>query len=211
MKNECWRSQYNIAGDPKKWIYCNPCVKKCILVLLSLSSSLATNADHFITGTDIPQHDQWCKDNCFDILTCQQRFQKNYIDLQIQTRHSIRDGPGQHLMYDGAFFGKTISRQSFDTQFVIDISETTLGISPCKVHILDVLSIRDDFEQVVVIFRLYDVLQDEIHELTRQIQNRTSLFYTGKVRDMIVTIVILIFDTLIIISLTTLCLHFWVL
>ena len=139
----------------------------------------------FVTGINIPQHDQWCGDNCFNVETCNERFQSDYIDLQIRTRHSIKDGPGQHLIYNGRFQGTTIARQSFETQFVKDISETTLGISPCKVHILDISSVGRDFNSVLIIFRLYEIVHDEIHDLTRQIQNHKSLFYSGKVSDVL--------------------------
>ena len=161
--------------------YCFGYILFTLLVFSSLSTTHASSKS-FIPGTRIPQHDQWCKDNCFNIETCNETFQSNYVDLQIQTSHSIRDGPGQHLIYDNTFLGTTISKQSFVTQFVLDISETTLGISPCKVHVLDILSSGGDFKNVVIVFRLYEIIHDEIHDLTRQIQNRTSLFYTGKVQ-----------------------------
>lgn len=155
-----------------------------ILFILSISFSLSSALHVFgASGSvNLLQRDGWCiANNCFSIETCQEKFQNNYVDLQIQTNHSIRDGPGQHLIYDGPFMGETISRQSFITQFVLDISETTLGISPCKVHVLDIATVRRDFKSVRISFRLYDVVHEEIHELTRQIQNQNSSFYTGKV------------------------------
>ncbi len=130
----------------------------------------------------VPQHDQWCQTNCYSIETCDRRFQNNYVDLQLQTRHSILDGPGRHLIYNHTkYFRSTIAKQTFVTQFVMDISQTSLGISPCKVHVLDILSVGKEFKNVVIRFRLYEVVHDEVINLTQQIQNRSSLFYNGKV------------------------------
>lgn len=127
------------------------------------------------------QNDQWCQTECSSIQTCNKRFQNNYVDLQIQTSHSILDGPGQHLIYDDTYLGITLSKQSFETQFVMDISKTSLGVSPCKIYVLDILSVGKDFKNVMIVFRIYQVVIDEIYDLTKQIQNRSSLFYNGKV------------------------------
>lgn len=178
---ESWRSA-NIVKQRNH----GHCIFHLVIFILSISFSLSSALHAFGASGDsnLLQRDEWCiTHDCFSIETCQETFQNNYVDLQIQTNHSIRDGPGQHLIYDGPFMGETISRQSFITQFVLDISETTLGISPCKVHVLDIATVRRDFKNVRISFRLYDVVHEEIHELTRQIQNQNSLFYTGKVLD----------------------------
>lgn len=71
----------------------------------------------FISGTQIPKHDAWCKNNCFSIASCDKKFKQNYVDLQIRTRHTIEDGPGQDLVYDETFLGKTIAKQVFRVCF----------------------------------------------------------------------------------------------
>ena len=129
----------------------------------------------------LSQYDQWCKSNCFSIESCDETFQDDFVDLQVQTNHSILDGPGHHLIYDSTYLGLTISKQTFETQFVMDISETSLGISPCKVYMLDMESVGGDHKNLLIKFRIYEVVHDEIFSLTRQVQNHSSLYYSGRV------------------------------
>ncbi len=162
---------------------------KNVLILLVFSNSIIHSVslrnlnEHqsFRESLILNQHDLWCQSNCFSIESCDERFGDNFVDLQIQTNHSILDGPGQHLIYDSTYMGSTISKQTFETQFVIDISETSLGISPCKVHMLNISSVGRDYKNVLIEFRLYEVLHEEIFSLTRQIQNYSSIYYSGKV------------------------------
>jgi len=131
-------------------------------------------------------HDKWCKDVCNSQSSCSDVFHNDTLDLRIRTRHSILDGPGQHLLFQKKVFGDTIARQNFDTQFILDMSNT-LDVSPCKVYIKDVLAEEDplglswDVDHVLISFQLFNISIDKIKDLTRQSQDKLSLLYKGKV------------------------------
>jgi hypothetical protein len=81
--------------------------------------------------------DSWCEEFCSSWETCNAFFGNNYVDLLLRVGFAIDDGPGRHLIL-GKYFGNTISRQSFDTQFVLDLSSALHGFSPCHIHVTNV-------------------------------------------------------------------------
>ena len=132
-----------------------------------------------------PYHDKWCENVCNSQSSCSGVFHNDTLALQIRTRHSVLDGPGQHL-FQNKVFGDTIARQNFDTQFILDISKT-LDVSPCKVYVKDAVAEEDplglswDVDHVLVSFQLFDTSIDKIKDLTKQSQDKLSLLYQGKV------------------------------
>jgi hypothetical protein len=91
-------------------------------------------------------------------------------------RYTLDDGPGRHLMHQ-KYFGNTISRQSFETQFVLDVS-SALETSPCRLHITGVSPEESeqywDSESVFITFRLFPVDSTLISALTKLIQESNS-------------------------------------
>lgn len=113
-------------------------------------------------------YDDWCKDHCSSFEACSERFSDNYVDLQVKiglNEEARNIGVGQDLVYD-AYFGKTIARQTFHTQFVLDVA-AAVGISPCRLYIRNISSYNRD---IVVTFRLYPVDVTVVQNLTKIIQ-----------------------------------------
>lgn len=128
-------------------------------------------------------YDQWCENNCSSLEKCSGQYGQNHTDLRLLLNFPIDDGPGKHLVFD-KYFGNTVNRQSFETQFVLDIA-TALDTSPCRVYVLDVSPKGTDSywdsENVFVTFRLFPCDTDAVANLTKQIQEPKSSFYQGKV------------------------------
>jgi hypothetical protein len=103
----------------------------------------------------------------------------------MKTRYSALDGPGQHL-FQKKKVGNTIARETFDTQFIIDISNA-LDISPCKLYVKEVAEEDDsdgiswDVGHVFISFQLFNTSFDKVQELTRQSQDKLSTLYKGEV------------------------------
>jgi hypothetical protein len=109
-----------------------------------------------------------------------------------------QDGPGENLITDPLhnvttllFSGLTIARQTFDTQFVLDMS-TVLGIDPTRVYVNNVQRGNAHFEwestSVIVSFYFLErnsteqqTLLTTIAQLTNLIQIPTSMLYDRKV------------------------------
>ena len=85
---------------------------------LSPRSAASTSSSEAVTTTP-PYHDSWCAEHCSSLAECDSVFEDNHVDLSVRVQFSIDDGPGRHLIRD-KYFGTTISRQSFDAQFVLD-------------------------------------------------------------------------------------------
>lgn len=172
-----------------------------ILILTSISSIYSKNTEEKdLTSSHIPldgqsifppTYDDWCRKYCSSQNECYNKFQLDYIDLQVTIKNPTLDEPGTHLFH-GKFHGKSITRQTFDTQFIFDIS-SAVNITPCKVYIIDVLVLKDgihtskfssstwDNENILVSFQLFNISTTIIKELTKQAQNAESVLYSGKV------------------------------
>lgn len=128
-------------------------------------------------------YDDWCEANCSSLVECNDQHGQNHVDLRIRVSFPIGDGPGRHLVL-GKYFGNTINRQSFETQFIFDIA-AALETSPCRVYVLDVIPEGTgaywDSDNVFVTFRLFPLDADAVASLTKQIQQPDSPFYEGKV------------------------------
>lgn len=123
--------------------------------------------------------DEWCDVNCSSFEKCAKQFQDDFVDLQLKIvlpddrRHSEI---GSNLIY-GAYFGDTVARQTFKTQFVDDVS-VAIGESACRIYMRNIAPLDD---AVIVTFRLYPTLIHEISLLTQLAQNSRSALYRGKV------------------------------
>jgi hypothetical protein len=129
-------------------------------------------------------YDGWCASSCSSLNSCNELFGADHLDFELKLAHSILDGPGAHLE-NGRFHGDSIRRQTYETQFVLDVA-TALEISPCAIYILSIEPGRighyRDFDHIFLRFRLFDVSLDLIKDLTRQVQVSDSHLYRGKVR-----------------------------
>jgi hypothetical protein len=107
-------------------------------LLLLLGAGNIPDSSSSTTGvtTTPPYIDAWCEEWCSSWDDCNEIFGSNYVDLRLRVRFTLDDGPGRHLMHH-KYFGNTISRQSFETQFVLDVS-SALETSPCRLHITSV-------------------------------------------------------------------------
>lgn len=134
-----------------------------------------------------PFHDEWCDTVCATRQTCVSKFGNDTLHLKLKAKYSISDGPGKHL-FKGKKYGQEITRRTFDTQFILDISNA-LEISPCKIYVSEVSSANNDKlspyldpEYVIIDFQLFDVSLPLVQELTRQGQDMSSILYQGEVR-----------------------------
>lgn len=137
-----------------------------------------------------PKYDDWCRKYCSSHYECYNKFQHDYVDLQAKIQISSMGTPGVHL-FQGQAFEKSITRQTFETQFIFDISHA-VNITPCKVYITDVFpddgthssgyaSSPWNVDNVVVSFQLFNTSTYSIKELTKQAQDPMSLLYRGQV------------------------------
>ncbi len=130
-----------------------------------------------------PGLDGWCRDYCNTPESCIGVFGDDHLDLQLKVGFSMLDGPGEHLL-NGIGLGDTIARQSFETEFVLNIAHA-LGLSPCKIYVLNISPERQndswDVENVIITFRLYSTQVEKVKLLTQQAQDQDSLLYIGQV------------------------------
>ena len=149
--------------------------------LLLLLISAATQAA-ITTSTTPPYTDDWCEQNCNSLNSCNELYQSNSIGLRLRVRFPI-DNVGSHLIQD-KYLVTTVSRQSFETQFILDLANAT-NTSPCRLYVLDVFPEGTDNywdnESVFISFRLFPADASFIAELTRQIQQPNSALYDGHV------------------------------
>ena len=150
-----------------------------LLLLLLLHPSPAVGE---ITGLPVSP-DPFCTTQCSSLKKCQQLFQSDSVTLQVKVSSSMLDGPGSTLIKH-LFLGDVISLQTFDTQFVLDVTRA-LGISVCRVYVLDVspgVSHHDWFaSSALVTFALFPAAASDVVELTRQIQFPGEKIFDGNV------------------------------
>lgn len=134
----------------------------------------------------IPKNDDiWCEQNCHSLSKCLKVFGDDHADLRLRINFSVthNDALGESLT-NGNFFGNTISKQSFETQFVLDVS-SSLSISPCRLYVVDLLPETNghfgEHKSVQVTFYLFPADTVNIRSLTMQVQKVDSVFYAGKV------------------------------
>ena len=154
-----------------------------IILFLCSESIFAVVQVHSIHG-DIPlEYDAWCDSNCASHQQCLGLFGKDYVDLRIRSKFSSLKGPGESLVRN-KYLGDTISKQSFETQFILDLS-SSLSISPCRIYIITISPEKDeqswDPNNVFITFRLFLIDVAEIRNLTVQIQDPLSTFNRGQV------------------------------
>ena len=117
-----------------------------------------------------------------------------FANMTVRVNRPFTDGPGQDLVTDPfnnnpLYVGNTINRQTFDTQFVLDISYA-LNIDVSRVYVLYVSQGRVHFtwesNYVIVNFIFLErdsadepTLLEAIADLTNQIQVNSSRLYTG--------------------------------
>lgn len=118
-----------------------------------------------------------------------------YANLTVKVDRPFTDGPGQDLVKDpfdpsiSLYVGNTINRQTFDTQFILDMSYA-IGIDVDRVYVLYVqkgtvhFSWESNFVIVNFIFLERNgttgmTLLEAIAELTNQIQTPTSNLFRG--------------------------------
>eukprot|EP00984_Skeletonema_dohrnii_P017050 scaffold7682_cov137-Skeletonema_dohrnii-CCMP3373.AAC.4 len=153
------------------------------LLLLSLPTFSTVVAADTISNADI-RHDQFCSEQCSSLSSCNELYNNNFVDLRLRVNNfPIDDGPGKSLVF-GKDFGTTVSRQTFETQFILDIA-AALDASPCHFYIISVLPEGDDnywdSESVFVTFRLFPVRVEFVSSLTKQLQEPESVLHDGLV------------------------------
>lgn len=118
-----------------------------------------------------------------------------YANLTMRIVLPYEDGPGQNLITDpenagrSLFVGNTINRQTFDTQFVLDLNYA-VGIDVARVYVLSVQKGKVHFTwestSVIVNFIFLErnstqsvTLLQAVADLTNLIQTPTSKVYIG--------------------------------
>mmetsp|Transcript_6677 Transcript_6677/g.15166 ORF Transcript_6677/g.15166 Transcript_6677/m.15166 type:complete len:1894 (+) Transcript_6677:1692-7373(+) len=146
-------------------------------ILPTTASSVTTDASQY------SYFDEWCEERCSTWDACNELFGNNHADLRLRVRFPIDDGSGRYLILD-KYFGTTISRQSFETQFVLDVA-TALETSPCRIHIISVFPEGNenywDAESVFITFRVFPADATFVAALTKLIQEPNSTLYNGHV------------------------------
>jgi hypothetical protein len=148
------------------------------------------NDNQDVLGVHVPPgRDGWCRKFCESRIACENLFGDDHMGVLLKTRFSMLDGPGEHLFH-GRLFGNTVTRQSFKTQFVLDVSYA-LQISPCKVYVVDISPEQYkgkegepswwDVDNVLISFKFFNTTVDHLKELTRQVQEMGSQIYQGQV------------------------------
>jgi len=168
-----------------------------LLTLLPQTLSTITGDERFDLGIKHSQRwdrkgnevgtDDFCKNVCWSRKQCDEVFPTNFIDLAVKIDYSKWKGPGQHLIFN-VNLGDTIARQSFDTQFVLDVS-TSLNVSACQLYVDDVSSGSNHHSwksnNVIVSFRFFPANVVKVMELTRQVSDPDSMLYEGSVTRLI--------------------------
>lgn len=117
-----------------------------------------------------------------------------YANFTVKVNRPFQAGPGDYLVKDTysdslLYTGNTINRQSFDTQFILDL-HYAIGIDPDRVFVLQVTKgeVHYSWESsnVIVNFIMLErnhtngeTLLECIADLTNQIQVNTSRLYKG--------------------------------
>jgi hypothetical protein len=119
----------------------------------------------------------------------------DYAEFTVRILRPVDEGPGQHLMWDPVnptkkiFPGNSINRESFDTQFVLDM-EYALGVDRNRIFVNAVTPGKVHFSwestSVMVDFMFLErnstndlTLLEAIAKLTAQIQTPGSLIFNG--------------------------------
>lgn len=155
-----------------------------LLLTLGAGASSSSTTPTVVTTTP-PYFDEWCEQHCSSLETCNDLFNDNFVDLRLRVRSPINEGTGRHLI-PGKYFGSTISRQSFETQFVLDVA-SALEISPCRLYVTSVFPEGNenywDTESVFITFRLFPADPEFVATLTKLIQEPQSTLYDGHVTN----------------------------
>jgi hypothetical protein len=118
-----------------------------------------------------------------------------YANLTVKVNKPFTSGPGQDLVTDpfdhniSLYVGPTINRQSFDSQFILDLNYAT-GINTNRVYVISVSPGKVHFSwesnYVIVNFIFLErsntndpTLLEAIATLTNQIQKPSSRIYSG--------------------------------
>lgn len=118
-----------------------------------------------------------------------------FANLTVKINRPYQEGPGQNLVKDPfnpkipLYVGNTINRQTFDTQFILDLSYA-IGIETERVFVMYVskgtVHYTWESESVIVNFIFLErnstqsmTLLEAIAELTNQIQIKSSPLYIG--------------------------------
>ena len=118
-----------------------------------------------------------------------------YANLTVKVNKPFTTGPGQDLVTDpfnpkiSLYVGPTINRQSFDSQFILDLNYAT-GINTNRVYVISVSpgTVHFSWESSFVIVNFIflersnpndPTLLEAISQLTNQIQITTSKIYRG--------------------------------
>lgn len=159
---------------------------QCLLILALLLLHLVSlegnyNTGFWYDGTSRPPQTQ------YDTIP--------YANLTIKVNQPYQSGPGQNLVKDplnttkALYVGPTINRQTFDTQFILDLHRST-GIETERVFVLYVTKgdVHYSWESTNVIVNFIflertsnqsTTLLQAIQTLTQQIQDPKSHLYTG--------------------------------
>jgi hypothetical protein len=82
-----------------------------------------------------------------------------YVDLAFKIDYPALSGPGQHLL-NGIFLGHTIARETFATQFILDVHRA-VNVSTSRLYVHNVTPATHHYEHaaryVMVMFRMYNV------------------------------------------------------
>lgn len=119
-----------------------------------------------------------------------------YANLTVKVNRPFQAGPGDYLVKDpfnpevNLYAGNTINRQTFDTQFILDLNYA-IGIDVNRVHVLQVtkgtIHYSWESENVIVNFIFLErnkltggaTLLDAIADLTNLIQTNSSRLFLG--------------------------------
>lgn len=163
-------------------------MRNSAVVMSKLNLKLVLGAFILILPTFISAEyqgvDSWCAENCSDFKACSEKFQDDFVDLQVnilkqKLSHQEKYDTLFWDLLDGVYFGNTIARQTFETQFILDVS-TTIGVSPCRLYIRNIYPMTDfDIGHVgdiplIVTFRFYPAEVKYIKKLTKAIQEYDS-------------------------------------
>jgi hypothetical protein len=121
-----------------------------------------------------------------------------YANLTVRINRPIDEGPGQNLLwdpyktkqFDNLFVGNTINRQTFQTQFILDLVEV-LGINASRVFVTNIVKGTVHFSwessNVIVYFIILErndlvaiTLLEAVSDLTILIQTPNSTVYTRR-------------------------------
>lgn len=162
------------------------CILERVLlaVLLFAANTLPLNSGYWYGGTRPPNLK-------YDSVP--------YANLTVRIDRSYFEGPGQYLVSDplmgsnsSLYTGLTINRQTFDTQFVLDMS-MALSLDVDRIFVMYVYPGKVHFswetKNVIVNFIFLErnntqsntTLLEAIASLTNQIQDKGSPLYTGNV------------------------------